>query len=381
MSIHPPLAEPDELFTLIYQGPLEETPWLSFLGALRQRVQCHSAAMVLRLSRLGAPPLVVWDRRPSISEREAREARQAHARLGHLDPLRNALTKPGDIHTLSEVISREALHESAFYQQVMRPYGIEHELGMYISEPSGWECNVGLINDFARSDFDQTQKDLLSALRPHLERALELFSRIQRNESALEVLTETLDRLTICTFILDRTGRVLRTNQAGAQLVARGDVLRLLDERLSLVRRTDNALLQTLVGKALADPGEDGDGVVEAMRVERPSGGSLGILVRSFGSSLRIRSDVTPAAIVHVAGIGGDLPPERLVAQLFDLTPSEALLATLLTTGLTLAEAAEKLELTENTVRSYSKTIFNKTGVRRQTDLVRLILRSVAVLG
>ena len=50
-------------------------------------------------------------------------------------------------------------------------------------------------------------------------------------------------------------------------------------------------------------------------------------------------------------------------------------------TGLSLAEAAEKLELTENTVRSYCKTILSKTGVSRQADLVRLILRSVAVLG
>ena len=72
---------------------------------------------------------------------------------------------------------------------------------------------------------------------------------------------------------------------------------------------------------------------------------------------------------------------ERLVTQLFDLTPSEAHLATLLATGSSLSEAADKLGLTENTVRTYCKTILNKVGVRRQTELVRLILRSVAVLG
>ena len=74
-------------------------------------------------------------------------------------------------------------------------------------------------------------------------------------------------------------------------------------------------------------------------------------------------------------------PVERLVTQLFDLTPSEAHLATLLATGSCLGEAAERLRLTENTVRTYCKTILNKVGVRRQTELVRVILRSVAVLG
>ena len=85
--------------------------------------------------------------------------------------------------------------------------------------------------------------------------------------------------------------------------------------------------------------------------------------------------------MVYVSGLDNNQPLERLVSQIFDLTPSEAHLAALLATGLSLAEAATKLELTENTVRSYCKTILSKTGVSRQADLVRLILRSVAVLG
>lgn len=44
-------------------------------------------------------------------------------------------------------------------------------------------------------------------------------------------------------------------------------------------------------------------------------------------------------------------------------------------------EAAQTLGLAENTVRSYLKSIFGKTGVNRQAELVRLILQSVAVLG
>ena len=75
------------------------------------------------------------------------------------------------------------------------------------------------------------------------------------------------------------------------------------------------------------------------------------------------------------------LVPERIVAQLFGLTPTEAFLAVLLANGYTLAGAAEKLDVTESTVRSYAKRIFAKTGVSRQADLVRLILKSVALLS
>ena len=42
---------------------------------------------------------------------------------------------------------------------------------------------------------------------------------------------------------------------------------------------------------------------------------------------------------------------------------------------------AEAFGLTEHTDRTYSKQIFAKTGARRQADLVRLILTSVATLA
>ncbi len=53
----------------------------------------------------------------------------------------------------------------------------------------------------------------------------------------------------------------------------------------------------------------------------------------------------------------------------------------LLANGLTLDEASEELDISRNTARAHLRSIFSKTGVTRQTVLVRLILRSVATLG
>ena len=49
--------------------------------------------------------------------------------------------------------------------------------------------------------------------------------------------------------------------------------------------------------------------------------------------------------------------------------------------GLSLDEAAELLNIRRNTARAHLRSIFSKTGVRRQTELVRLILNSVVSLG
>ncbi|MDI3258717.1 MAG: LuxR C-terminal-related transcriptional regulator, partial [Sinobacteraceae bacterium] len=72
---------------------------------------------------------------------------------------------------------------------------------------------------------------------------------------------------------------------------------------------------------------------------------------------------------------------QELVRRLFGLTRMEAQLALLLAEGYTLDEAAEKMDVRRNTARTHLRSIFCKTGVTRQTMLVRLMLNSVLTLG
>jgi DNA-binding CsgD family transcriptional regulator len=70
-------------------------------------------------------------------------------------------------------------------------------------------------------------------------------------------------------------------------------------------------------------------------------------------------------------------PSNELLRKLFGLTRMEASLAMLLAEGFTLDEAAEKMDVRRNTARTHLRSIFCKTGVTRQTMLVRLLLNSV----
>jgi len=85
---------------------------------------------------------------------------------------------------------------------------------------------------------------------------------------------------------------------------------------------------------------------------------------------------------VYLHALTGHAQPSPvLLSKLFGLAPSEAMLAIRLSEGATLRETARQLGITENSARTYSKRVFLKTGVRRQADLVRVILRSIAVFG
>jgi DNA-binding CsgD family transcriptional regulator len=70
-----------------------------------------------------------------------------------------------------------------------------------------------------------------------------------------------------------------------------------------------------------------------------------------------------------------------MLSQLFGLTRAEAALATQLSRGLQLQDAADALNISPHTARTQLKAIFAKTGVSRQAELVRLLVKSVAALG
>jgi len=72
-----------------------------------------------------------------------------------------------------------------------------------------------------------------------------------------------------------------------------------------------------------------------------------------------------------------DIDQETL-QRLFRLAPSHAKLLALLVGGDQIKAAAAKLGVTEGSARQYLKKIFEKTGARRQMDLIRLADRALS---
>jgi len=68
--------------------------------------------------------------------------------------------------------------------------------------------------------------------------------------------------------------------------------------------------------------------------------------------------------------------PCDLLKKGYGLSSAEARLALILMKGHSLGHAAEINGVTMNTVRSQLKSIFAKTGVQRQSELVRILMGS-----
>jgi DNA-binding CsgD family transcriptional regulator len=69
-----------------------------------------------------------------------------------------------------------------------------------------------------------------------------------------------------------------------------------------------------------------------------------------------------------------------MAATIYGLSPAQTKVAALVADGQSLIEIAAELKITPNTARTHLNRIFEKTGVRNQTALVRVLLSAVSPL-
>jgi DNA-binding NarL/FixJ family response regulator len=70
------------------------------------------------------------------------------------------------------------------------------------------------------------------------------------------------------------------------------------------------------------------------------------------------------------------IPPVELISALFGLARSEARVAEGIIQGVSVKKIASEPDLSASTVRSYLKSVFGKTGVHRQAELVSRLARA-----
>ena len=68
------------------------------------------------------------------------------------------------------------------------------------------------------------------------------------------------------------------------------------------------------------------------------------------------------------------LPDATQLCAIYDLIPAQAKVACEFASGGTYKQVAQRLQISEETVRAHIKEVYPKTRINRQADLVRLVL-------
>ncbi|MFI5119086.1 MAG: hypothetical protein ACHQM4_01655 [Thermoanaerobaculia bacterium] len=241
--------------------------------------------------------------------------------------------------------------------------------------------HLDLVRTQPAAPFTDQDGCLLLALAPHFGCALGMRRRMSTLTSACESAWAALDRLPIGVFVVDDGGRVAKKNRAAERLLGMADGLGVSNGCLEAGKPAETAALHALVAGAASSARAPG-AHSEAMLVSRPSGNRafhLYAVPVPQGSEVRPSDERTAVVFVSDPAPMVETPPE-ILQRTYGLTLAEARLAGLLVAGHSLEEAVFALGTSLNTVKTQLRGLFTKLDVRRQTDLVRLLLTGPASL-
>lgn len=221
-------------------------------------------------------------------------------------------------------------------------------------------------------DFDAAAIDSFVMLAPHLTRALALALRMAAAESCGWRCAQCSDMLPFGVVILDGAGSVTEMNQAASKMLTSEDGLFVADTRLHAMRAVDEEVLGRRIGELL-DLGSAQSAAF--ISVPRPSGRRCYAIFMTRMSSdhsvFRLRTPCVRLVIIDTDR--GNHVPRELLRTLYELTEAESRVAWHLASGATPEQAAERLGIAHSTLRHHLERIFAKTGVHRQSDLVRMV--------
>lgn len=231
---------------------------------------------------------------------------------------------------------------------------------------------TSLFRNLSTALVPRCRKAFTSAL-PLMEPFFQLWSMRKGMSQRVAGLTAALDDSSVATFLTTRTSRIRFANRAGKNLLAAGAGLVARQETLAAASLKETLRLQAGIAHVCSGSG-DKDGTAPVLAVKRQQ--SRPLLV-TLSAAPALVGCAEREAVVCVYDPDQDIADLLAPAcSVYGLSSRETALACQLAAGASLASAAARLGLTEQTARSYLKQVFFKTDTGRQAELVGLLLKS-----
>jgi DNA-binding CsgD family transcriptional regulator len=366
----PGQKELSKLLESLYDAASDANLWEPFLQQLAHTCEARSSALVM-FSRGHDLYSVsgLWGIDPESSVRYQQY-------YGPLDIWASrSFSKPtGYSFTSDSIIRHGELVQTEIYNDFFLKYGVAHGLFGVVDNSANTFVSMSLFRSRSDSPFDVCDTEILTFLGPHLQRAFRLHCQFSELTARCEGLEKALDALAIGVIFFGANGQIVLANRAASSLMNEHDGLLATRDGLGAERQTESSLLKKLIFDAVSTANGKGLGPGGMVLVSRSKRPPLQIMVSPI-RSLALQFSQPIAAVAFLIDPAKRLrPTTEVLRAMFGLTPAECRVALLLVDGHAPRLIAQMVGVTDHTVRSQIKSIYSKTGVRRQSELVRLLL-------
>jgi DNA-binding CsgD family transcriptional regulator/PAS domain-containing protein len=306
---------------------------------------------------------------------------QYEQHFGRVDPYwpQMSLEPEGVLAFGEQLCPTSQLLRTEFYNDFLATH--EVVLGVYasiatIKRPN----NLQVITMYQRLEDDPPAADtpdIINIVIPHIRAALRLQQHMDAVAGAGTDLASGFDAMGYAVVLLDERAACTFFNRRAEQIFGQRDGLLLRHNHLIAERPAETAALSALIdattSTAIHGTARRGAPVLISRSGRRP----LKVAAIALSRSAPLVPAASPRAAVVLVLIR-DPDDDRhslsdVLPATYGLTRAESCVAVRLFEGLSLAETADAHGVSKETVRQQLKSIFEKTGTRRQSELLKLL--------
>lgn len=345
----------------IYEAAFRPRMWESILAELA--LLARGAGAFLRAEHGGK---VRWINTPGIESLVTAYASDGwdarNTRIARMSRL-SAGWFSADHHLFTEA----EMTNDPLYRDLLHPLGLGAAIATHLTLPGGHAITFSIERSSSAGPPPQGALSLFSRLRPHLARSALTSALLSFQD--VTAGPDPLQRMEPPSALICASGRLLACNAAFAA-------------SMPALAREERERLR------LSDPVADATFVAAAGALRRgmpPPHLSMPCRTGERATHVLHLVPVRGTAREHLMGAGavaifvpltqGSVTKAEFLASMFDFTPMEASLTTLLADGTSPISLAHKAGLDQVSVRHHFEAVFTKTGTRDYVDFARLLMR------
>lgn len=311
------------------------------------------------------------------------EFQQAMYQAASINPLMPSgwYMEEDEVYTGVGMLGQEEYYRTRFYREVLQPHGYCDAAMTVFAKTSNRFGGLSVPHSLAQGEWSSEQIDTVRTIAPHVRRAVTIGDLLDARTLQQDMLSATLDLLTVGIVLVDAQARIVHANLAGLRQIDKSSALRRDGDLLSArdpkaVRDLRDAITLAASGTTINLPRS---GVV--VPLTGADGVELAAWVLPLDTGLRgeLAAPFSAAAAVFIRELGDTQAfPGELFVKRFGITPAECRVLMMLVQGMSIAEACDALGVSEPTVKTHLSRLFAKTGTSGQPDLMRLAMSALA---
>ena len=279
------------------------------------------------------------------------------------------------VHAGSDLMPFAEMQETVFYKEWVRPQGWGDIVFANLEKTTTSYAVFSVTRAERDGVVDEGMRRRMELLVPHVRRAVVIGKVIDLKTVEHAAIADAFDGLAAGVFLVDAKGRIAHANASGSAMLASGEVVRAASGRLMAVDIAAIAALQDVVAAA-----GEGDRPVGVKGIAVPLAAESGeryvahVLPLTAGARRKAGISYAAVAAVFVQKAGLDLPsPAETIAKLYRLTPGELRVLLAIVERDSIQDVAEALGISQATVKTHLRRVYEKTGASGQVELVKLI--------